>query len=59
MHDIAGGIELDQRRRETPGVELVGQHVLPVEDEHVVLGIDAQAAEPAEDPVVRQRLRPG
>ena len=58
MHDVAGGIELDQRRRETPGVELVRQHVLAVEDEHVVLGVGAQAAKSAEDPMVGQRLRP-
>ena len=58
MHDVAFGVELDQRRREVAGVELVRQHVLPVEDEHVVVGVDAQAAEATHDPVIGQRLRP-
>ena len=34
------------------------ERVLPMNDPDVVLGIDRHADDPAEDPVVRQRLRP-
>ena len=53
---LAGGIELDHQRRKTPGIQFAVQHVLAVEEEHVVLRIDAMAAEPARHPLIGQRL---
>ena len=41
IDDVAVRIELDDRRRESSRVQLAVEHVLPVEDEHVVLRVDA------------------
>jgi hypothetical protein len=54
----AGGIEFDHRRRQRAGIQLAFQHVLPIEDEHVVLSVDAGATEATDDPFTGQRLRP-
>ena len=43
---FAGGIELDQGRRQAAGVQLALHDVLPIEDEHMILGIDADPAKP-------------
>ena len=47
MDHLAGGIELDHERRQMPGIQFTVQHVLAIEEEHVVLRIDAMSAEPA------------
>src|SRR5207245_502077 len=59
MPHVAGRIELDDRRRHAPGIQLALQDVLPVENDHMVLTIDANAAQPAKHPAVRQGPRPG
>ena len=56
---LAGRVELDHQRRRMPGIEFAIQHVLAIEKEHMVLRIDAVAAETARDPQVRERLREG
>ena len=55
---VARGIDLDDRRRHVPGVQLSFDDVLPVQDEHGVLGIHAGSAQPSQHPSVRQGLRP-
>src|SRR5712671_5522414 len=42
-----------------PGIEFAIQDILTIEKEHVVLRIDAVAAETARDPQVREGLREG
>jgi len=59
MHEVAGGIELEHRRRHGAGGEFGLVHVLPVEHQHVVVCVDAQAAEAAVDPAVREWPVPG
>src|SRR6266704_285070 len=59
MHEVAGGIELEHGRRHGTGGEFGLVHVLPVEHQHVVAGVDAQAAKAAVDPVVREWPVPG
>ena len=59
MDHLAGRVELDHQRREMPGIEFAVQDVLTIEKEHVVLRIDAVAAETARDPQVRERFREG
>ena len=58
MDHIAVGIELDHRRSQASGIELAIEHVLPVEVQHVVLGIDTVPAQASEHPAVRQMLGP-
>src|SRR5262249_26562402 len=57
MDHLAGRVELDHERRELPGIELAIEDVLTIEKKHVVLRIDAVAAETARDPQVREGLR--
>jgi len=59
MDHLTGGIELDHQRSQMPGVQFAVEHVLAIEEEHVVLRIDAMAAEPARNPPIRKRLREG
>ena len=59
MNHLAGWIELDHQRRQTPGIQFTVQHILAIEEKHVVLRIDAMAAEPARNPSIRKRLREG
>jgi hypothetical protein len=59
MDHLAGGIELDHQRRQTPGIQFTVQHVLAIKKEHVVLRIDAMSAEPARNPSIRKPLREG
>ena len=59
MDHLAGGIELDHERRQMPGIQFTVQHVLAIEEEHVVLRIDAMSAEPARNPSIRKPLREG
>ena len=56
----AVGIELEDRRRGAPDrSRLVGlQRGWPMDDPDVIAGIHRDAGDRAEDPVVRQRLRP-
>ena len=58
MDHVAGGIEFDHRRRHRARAELGAARVLAVEHQHVIVGVDAQAAEAAVDPAVRERLVP-
>jgi len=57
MDHLAGRVELDHQRREMPGIEFAIQDILTIEKQHVVLRIDAVAAETARDPQVREGLR--
>src|ERR1700737_651297 len=41
-----------------PSVQISFQHVLPIQEEHVVLGIHAYAAQASNYPPVRQRFGP-
>ena len=59
MDHLAGRVELDHQRREMRGIEFSVQDVLTIEKEHVVLRIDAMAAETARDSQVREGLREG
>src|ERR1700756_3513569 len=59
MDHLAGRVEFDHQRREMPGIEFAIQDILTIEKEHVVLRIDAVAAEAARDPQVREGLREG
>jgi hypothetical protein len=59
MDHLAGRVELDHERREMPGIEFAIQDVLTIEKEHVVLRIDAVAAETTRDPQVREGLWEG
>src|SRR5215475_5437501 len=59
MDDLAGGIELDHQRRQTPGIQFTVQHVLAIEKENVVLRIDAMSAAPSCNPSIRKPLREG
>ena len=55
---VAFNVELDDRWRESARVQLAIENVLPVEDEHVILRIDAGSAQASEHPAIGQRLRP-
>ena len=58
-HDVARGIELNDRRRRVRTVEIGGDDVLPVEDEDAVPAADAHPAEAAGEPLLAERqLRP-
>ena len=59
MDHRACGIELDHQRRQPAGVQVSIQHVLAIEQQHVVLGVDAMAAEAAGHPSVWEWLRKG
>src|SRR5229473_3256426 len=59
MDHLAGGIEFDHQRRQTPGIQFTVQHVLAIEEERMVLRINAMAAEPARNPSIRKPLREG
>jgi hypothetical protein len=52
MDHFTGGIELDHQRRKMPGVQFAVQDVLAVEEKHMVLGIDAMAAESTRNPSI-------
>ena len=68
LHDVAGLVEHQHRRRrhaafrarriERCAFLVVGQRARPLKHPDVVLRVDGDAADLAEDPVVRQRLRP-
>src|SRR5262245_29224630 len=57
-NDIAGGIEHDDRRRLQRSFFLLVGDVTPVDDDHMVMGIDANTAELPRDPTFRQGLGP-
>src|SRR5258706_15149604 len=59
MDHFTGGIELDHQRRKSPGIQFAVQPVLAVEEKHMVLGIDAMAAESTRDPSIWKWLREG
>ena len=42
-----------------PGVQITLEHVLTIQDRHVVLPVHTKAAQAANDPSVRKGLRPG
>jgi hypothetical protein len=52
------GTQHFERRCQRRALLVVGQRARPLEHPNVVLSIDRHAADLAEDPVVRQRLRP-
>ena len=54
MDRLAGRVELNHQRCEMPGIEFAILDILTIEKEHVVLRIDAMAAETARDPQVRE-----
>src|SRR5207253_5077939 len=54
----ACGIELDDRWSELAAVQVALDHVLPIQDEDMVLGVHTGAAKPSQHPAVGQRLRP-
>ena len=67
LHDIAGLIELDDRRRRDAAAHArrrsaallaIGQRAGAVHDPDMILRVDIDAADLADDPIVRQRLRP-
>ena len=53
--DIAIGIELDYRRRQARPIQVFGNHILSIEDEHVIAAVDAHPAQTARQPSVGQR----
>ena len=58
--DAAVGVELDDGRGQRRPVKVLGDDVLPVEDEDVVAAVHAHAAEPAREHAVPQgHLGPG
>ena len=58
VDDLARWIQLDDERRHSAGVQVRLENVLPVENEDVILIVDADTAQASENPLVRQRLRP-
>src|SRR5258708_7138845 len=42
-----------------PCIEVALEHVLPIEDEDMVLRVHAEAAQASDDPSIREGLRPG
>src|SRR5260370_4884625 len=58
INHVARGIKLDDRRSAMPGIQVSVQHVLPIQEQYMVLGIHAYSAEPSEYPAVGERLRP-
>src|SRR5579872_679576 len=59
IHHMDVRIEFDHRRREFAGIQLTRKNVLTVEDQNVVLGIDAHATKAAQHPLIGKRLWPG
>ena len=54
----ARSVEFDDGRRQAARVQVAFDHVLPVQEEDVILTVDADATQPAEDPAIGQRLWP-
>jgi hypothetical protein len=59
MDDVPSGIEFDERRSEARRVQIALIDVLAIQNQHVIVGVHADAAEPPKRPLVGQRLRPG
>src|SRR5262249_26019832 len=57
-NDVSGRIEHDDRRRLQRSFLLLVGDVTPVDDDHVIVEIDATTAELPRDPPLRQRLGP-
>src|SRR5262245_6626537 len=59
MDDAPSGIEFDERRSEARRVQIALIDVLAIQNQHVIVGVHANATEPAKRPLVGQWLRPG
>ena len=58
VHHITRRIEFDDRGRQFSRIQLASKNVLPVQNEDMVLCIDANATQAAQHPLVRQRFGP-
>src|ERR1700682_1855139 len=58
IYRVPRRIDLYYWRSQAPGVQIRLQHVLPVEEEDVVLGIHTNSAQASDDPSVGQGLGP-
>src|SRR5262245_1284084 len=56
---IANWIEFDERRSQSCRVQIAFVHVLAIENQDVILGVNADSAKAAKRPAIRQCLRPG
>jgi hypothetical protein len=59
VDDGPSWIEFDDGRSQSCGVQVAVVHVLPVENQDVILCIDADPTEAAKSPPIWQWLRPG
>jgi hypothetical protein len=59
IDDIARRIELDERRSQSCRVEISLVHVLAIQNQDVILRVDADSTKAAECPAIRQWLWPG
>ena len=53
--DISTGVELDHRRGQTRGIQVLRNHILPIEDEHMIAAVDAHSAQTAREPSIGER----
>src|SRR6202162_1002392 len=58
IHYVAVGIEFDVRRGLLRNFRFLVRHILPIDDENVILRVHAYTADLSEYPVFRQRLWP-
>ena len=58
IHNLAIGIELDERRSLPGDFSLLVRYVVPIDDKHVILIVHADAAYLAGDPILGQRFWP-
>ena len=59
VHDVTVAVQLDDRRRQVAAVEIGVDHILPVQDQYVIVVVDAQTTQTASHPAIRERLGPG
>src|SRR4030095_5212172 len=56
---IARWIELDERRSQSRGVQIALVHVLAIQNQDVILRVNADSTKAAKCPAIRQCLWPG
>src|SRR5678816_3613655 len=59
MDVVPRSIEFDERWRQSCRVQIAFIHVLAVEKQDVILGVNADSAKAAQRPSIREWLRPG
>ena len=59
VDDVPRRVEFDDGRRQSCGVQIAIVHVLSIQNQDMVLSIDAHPTEAAKRPLIGQRLGPG